>query len=234
MSRLFPLSALFLLLTCLAPHTMAAGPVWVKMQTNYGPITLELYPEKAPQTVANFLRYVDSGFYENTIFHRVIPGFMIQGGGFDLDYKQKPTRSPVPNEASNGLKNLRGTIAMARTGDPHSATAQFFVNVVDNAFLNYSASDQQGWGYCVFGKVVEGMNVVDEITTVPTGPGGPFPTDAPQGLIVIDSAKRVAAPAAPKKAGKTPAQSAPAEKPGTPDAPAPVKTESPATTKEAP
>jgi peptidyl-prolyl cis-trans isomerase A (cyclophilin A)/peptidyl-prolyl cis-trans isomerase B (cyclophilin B) len=160
------------------------------MQTNYGNITLELYPDKAPQTVANFLRYVDSGFYENTIFHRVIPGFMIQGGGFDLDYRQKETLKPVANEAGNSLENLRGTIAMARTQDPHSATAQFFINVANNDFLNYRSPDPQGWGYCVFGRVIEGMGVADEIAKVPTGPGGPFPTDAPQGLVVIDGIKR--------------------------------------------
>src|SRR5688572_22466615 len=131
MSRFFPLSAWFLFFSLAAPQAMAGGPVKVRMQTNHGAITLELYPDKAPQTVANFLRYVDNKHYENTIFHRVIAGFMIQGGGFDLDYQQKPTLSPVSNEANNGLKNLRGTIAMARTGDPHSATSQFFINHKD-------------------------------------------------------------------------------------------------------
>lgn len=205
MSRFFPLSALFLLLSLASTHGTAADPVRVRMQTNYGDITLELYPDEAPQTVANFLRYVDSGFYENTIFHRVIPGFMIQGGGFDIDYRQKPTASPVPNEANNGLKNLRGTVAMARTSDPHSATAQFFINVVDNDFLNYRSPDLQGWGYTVFGKVIDGMKAVDEIAAVPTGPGGPFPTDAPQGLVVIDEVERLTAQAPPKTEQPAPA-----------------------------
>src|SRR5688572_24089231 len=173
MSRFFPLSALFLFFSLATHQAVAAAPVKVRIQTNHGAITLELYPDKAPQTVANFLRYVDSKHYENTVFHRVINGFMIQGGGFDLNYRQKSTLDPIPNEANNGLKNLRGTIAMARTGDPHSATSQFFINHKDNAFLDFTAQDINGWGYCVFGKVVAGMNVVDEIAKVQTGPGGP-------------------------------------------------------------
>jgi peptidyl-prolyl cis-trans isomerase B (cyclophilin B) len=229
MSRFSPLSAFFLLLSLVPALCMAAPPVRVQMQTNYGNVTLELYPDKAPQTVANFLRYVDSGFYEKTIFHRVIPGFMIQGGGFGLDYQQKPTQSPVQNEANNGLKNARGTVAMARTSDPHSATAQFFINVVDNDFLNYSSPDPQGWGYCVFGKVVAGMKVVDEIAKVQTGAGGPFPTDVPQKPIVIEAVKRIAAP---KKAETAPAKPAPAPAQETPAKEAPAKPES--TTKEAP
>jgi cyclophilin family peptidyl-prolyl cis-trans isomerase len=230
MSRFLPLSALFVLLFCVAPHATAADAVRVRMQTNFGPIMLELYPDKAPQTVANFLRYVDSGFYEKVIFHRVIPGFMIQGGGLDLAYNQKPTRAPVPNEADNGLKNLRGTIAMARTGDPHSATSQFFINVVDNAFLDYQSHDFQGWGYCVFGKVIEGMNIADEIAKAATGPG-----DVPQSLIVIDSVKRVATP---KKALKAEAKPQPAPAPvPAPEQTTPAKEASPkseSTTKEAP
>ncbi|HEX5057691.1 MAG TPA: peptidylprolyl isomerase [Gammaproteobacteria bacterium] len=208
MSRFFRLPAFFLLLSLAPAHGMAAQPVQVQMQTNYGNITLELYPDKAPQTVANFLHYVDSGFYEKTIFHRVIPGFMIQGGGFDLDYQQKPTQNPVPNEANNGLKNARGTIAMARTSDPHSATAQFFINVVDNDFLNYRSSDPQGWGYCVYGKVIDGMKVADEIARIPTGSGGSFPTDVPQKPVVIEAVKRIATPAAssPKKSKQAPAK----------------------------
>src|SRR5213593_3288200 len=133
----------------------------VKLRTNFGIIALELDTGRAPETVKNFLQYVESGFYSNTVFHRVIDGFMIQGGGFEPGMKQKPAREPIKNEADNGLKNDRGTVAMARTQDPHSATAQFFINLVDNGFLNYRSSDIQGWGYCVFGKVVEGTDVVD-------------------------------------------------------------------------
>ncbi len=141
----------------------------VKLHTNHGTITLELDAEKAPATVANFLSYVSKGFYDNTIFHRVIDGFMIQGGGFEPGMKQKPTDAPITNEAGNGLANQRYTIAMARTSDPHSATAQFFINVKDNGFLNHSAPTLQGYGYCVFGKVVEGQDVVDRIKGVKTG-----------------------------------------------------------------
>ena len=141
----------------------------VKLHTNHGVITLELDAEKAPATVANFLSYVGKGFYDNTIFHRVIDGFMIQGGGFEPGMQQKPTDAPITNEAANGLTNQRYTIAMARTSDPHSATAQFFINVKDNGFLNHSAPTLQGYGYCVFGKVVEGQDVVDRIKGVKTG-----------------------------------------------------------------
>ncbi len=140
----------------------------VRMQTSKGTIVLELNAEKAPETVANFLEYARSGFYDGTIFHRVIPGFMIQGGGFEPGMTQKPTRDPIKNEADNGLKNDLGTIAMARTPDPNSATSQFFINAKDNGFLNYTAPTAQGWGYCVFGKVVEGIDVVKEIESVPT------------------------------------------------------------------
>ena len=143
----------------------------VRLITNYGDIVLELYPQKAPKTVKNFLRYVHEGFYDGTIFHRVIKKFMIQGGGYTQDLKQKPTHAAIPNEADNGLKNLRGTIAMARTMDPNSATAQFFINTVDNNFLNFRSKTVQGWGYCVFGRVVDGMNVVDAISAVPTTAG---------------------------------------------------------------
>ena len=141
----------------------------VLLETSKGNITLELYPDKAPKTVENFLQYVKSGFYDGTIFHRVIPGFMVQGGGFTPDMTQKPTKPPVQNEADNRLANDRGTIAMARTNDPNSATAQFFINHKDNAFLNFTAKTAAGWGYCVFGKVTEGMDVVDAIAKVPTG-----------------------------------------------------------------
>ena len=143
--------------------------VTVHMQTNKGTIVLELDTEKAPGTVANFVEYAKAGFYDGTIFHRVIPGFMIQGGGFEPGMQQKQTREPIQNEADNGLKNDLGTIAMARTPNPHSATAQFFINVKDNGFLNHSAPTSQGWGYCVFGKVVEGIDVVHDIEKVSTG-----------------------------------------------------------------
>ncbi|NBQ70252.1 MAG: peptidyl-prolyl cis-trans isomerase [Nitrosomonadaceae bacterium] len=141
----------------------------VRLQTNYGVITLELDSEKAPETVQNFLNYVTSGFYDNTLFHRVIDDFMIQGGGFEPGMKQKKTQSPIQNEAANGLKNDAYTIAMARTADVHSATAQFFINVTNNGFLNYKSSTPQGFGYCVFGKVVEGQDIVDKIKKVKTG-----------------------------------------------------------------
>jgi peptidyl-prolyl cis-trans isomerase B (cyclophilin B) len=160
----------------------------VKLHTNFGTIVLELDEDKAPETVRNFLAYVESGHYDNTLFHRVIDGFMIQGGGFEPGMKQKPTRAPIANEAANGLKNDRYTIAMARTADPHSATAQFFINVRDNDFLNHTAPSGQGWGYCVFGKVVEGMDVVDKIEAVRTGPRG-FHRDVPLEDVVIEKAE---------------------------------------------
>jgi peptidyl-prolyl cis-trans isomerase B (cyclophilin B) len=144
----------------------------VKFHTNMGTITLELDEKNAPETVANFLRYVQDGHYTNTIFHRVIDGFMIQGGGFEPGMKQKGTRAPVKNEADNQLKNDAYTVAMARTNDPHSATAQFFINLTDNDFLNHSAPTSQGWGYCVFGRVTEGTDVVDKIRKVRTGNQG--------------------------------------------------------------
>ena len=141
----------------------------IRMQTNHGAIVLELDAQKAPKTVANFLAYAKEGFYDGTIFHRVIAGFMIQGGGFSPGMKQKPTRAPIENEAVNGLRNNRGTIAMARTNDPHSASSQFFINLVDSDFLNFTAPTPRGWGYCVFGRVVEGMDVVDKIKAAATG-----------------------------------------------------------------
>ena len=142
------------------------------METNHGTITIELDADKAPNTVANFKKYIDDDFFNNTVFHRVIPNFMIQGGGFNPGMIQKQTLDPIENEADNGLGNDRGTIAMARTNDPHSATAQFFINLKDNAFLNHSGKNPQGWGYCVFGKVTDGMDVVDKIATVATGNSG--------------------------------------------------------------
>jgi len=163
----------------------AANPQ-VEVKTNLGSITVELYPEKAPKTVENFLQYARDGFYKGTIFHRVIPGFMIQGGGFNQAFEQKPTRSPVENEAGNGLKNEIGTIAMARTNNPHSATAQFFINVADNRFLNHTAPTVRGYGYTVFGKVTKGMDIVGRIAATPTGTGGPFPQDVPQQTVVIE------------------------------------------------
>ncbi len=162
----------------------------IKLTTNKGTITLDLDAERAPETVKNFLQYVKDGHYDNTIFHRVIDGFMIQGGGFEPGMRQKPTRAPVDNEANNGLKNDRGTIAMARTGDPHSATAQFFINVADNAFLNHSAPTPQGWGYCVFGRVTEGMDVVEKIKGVRTGSKG-MHKDVPVEDVVIERAEVV-------------------------------------------
>jgi cyclophilin family peptidyl-prolyl cis-trans isomerase len=158
----------------------------VNLKTNVGTIVIELNAEKAPETVANFLDYVNEGFYDGTIFHRVISSFMIQGGGFTQDFKQKKTRDPVKNEADNGLKNMRGTIAMARTSDPHSATAQFFINVVNNSFLDHTATTPSGWGYAVFGKVIKGMDVVDKIRKIETGRGGSFWRDFPQKLILIE------------------------------------------------
>ena len=150
----------------------------IKLHTSLGVIGLELDAQKAPASAANFLEYAKSGHYDNTIFHRVIDGFMIQGGGFEPGMKQKATRAPIQNEATNGLKNDRYTVAMARTADPHSATAQFFINVADNGFLNHTAPNAQGWGYCVFGKVVEGTDVVDRIKGVRTGKRG-FHADVP-------------------------------------------------------
>jgi peptidyl-prolyl cis-trans isomerase A (cyclophilin A)/peptidyl-prolyl cis-trans isomerase B (cyclophilin B) len=174
-----------------SPGALAADPQ-VDLKTNVGTIRIELYPAKAPKTVENFLQYVKDGHFNGTIFHRVIDNFMIQGGGFDKSYKQKPTRDPVPNEGKNGLKNDLGTIAMARTSAPHSASSQFFINGKNNDFLN-AASAQDGWGYTVFGKVVSGMDVVTKISKMPTGPGGPFPTDAPREMVVIESATLVTA-----------------------------------------
>jgi cyclophilin family peptidyl-prolyl cis-trans isomerase len=167
----------------LAGH--AANPVHVTLKTSEGDILLELYTDKAPKTVDNFVKYVKSGHYTNTIFHRVINGFMIQGGGFDTNMNEKPAPHHVQNEANNGLKNEPYTIAMARTPDPHSAGAQFFINVNDNAFLNYPGQD--GWGYCVFGKVIKGMDVVDKIKAVPTTVVNGMP-DVPVKQIVIKSA----------------------------------------------
>lgn len=162
----------------------------IKLTTNFGVIGIELDHKKAPKTAENFERYVREGFYDGTIFHRVIDNFMIQGGGFDKDMQQKPTHEPIENEANNGLKNNRYTIAMARTMQPHSASAQFFINVKDNDFLNYTKPDLHGWGYAVFGKVVEGQDVVDKIKGVKTGNHGPH-QDVPVENVIIEKAEIV-------------------------------------------
>lgn len=159
----------------------------VKLQTSMGDIVVELDTDKAPATAENFLQYVRDGFYDNTVFHRVIDGFMVQGGGFEPGMKQKPVRAPIQNEAGNGLKNDAYTIAMARTSEPHSATAQFFFNVVNNNFLNYRSANAEGFGYCVFGKIVEGREVVDKIKTVPTANRG-FHQDVPAEEVLIEKA----------------------------------------------
>ncbi|WP_339899498.1 peptidylprolyl isomerase [uncultured Gilvimarinus sp.] len=158
----------------------------ITLHTNYGDITLELDFDNAPKSAANFKQYAEDGFYNGTIFHRVIDGFMIQGGGMDENMEQKETRANIENEADNGLKNLAGTVAMARTNDPHSASSQFFINVQDNDFLNHSGKNAQGWGYCVFAKVTDGMDVVNKIRTVKTGSKG-FHQDVPVDTIVIEN-----------------------------------------------
>jgi peptidyl-prolyl cis-trans isomerase B (cyclophilin B) len=176
------LSALFFSLSALAANPQ------VELKTNQGIIVIELAADKAPKTVENFLQYTKDGFYNGTIFHRVIDGFMIQGGGFEAGMKEKPTRAPIPNEAKNGLKNLTGTLAMARTRDPHSASAQFFINLKDNAFLDYPGQD--GWGYAVFGKVVQGLDIIQKIAKVGTGNAGTH-QNVPLNPIVIESAKLI-------------------------------------------
>ena len=163
----------------------AANPK-VKMETSKGTIIIELYADKAPKSVANFLSYVNAGAYDGTIFHRVIKDFMNQGGGFTPDYKKVDTKDPIQNEADNGLKNLKYTVAMARTGEPHSATNQFFINTADNAFLDYTGKSMRDWGYAVFGNVIEGQNVADIISRAATGSGGPFSQDVPRTPIIIE------------------------------------------------
>jgi peptidyl-prolyl cis-trans isomerase B (cyclophilin B) len=162
----------------------------IRLHTTMGAIDIELDEKRAPETAKNFVEYVNSGHFSNTVFHRVIDGFMIQGGGFEPGMKQKPTRTPIKNEANNGLKNERYTVAMARTSDPHSASAQFFINVADNDFLNHTGQNPQGWGYCVFGKVVGGQDVVDRIKSVKTGKSG-FHSDVPLDDVVIERAEVV-------------------------------------------
>lgn len=175
---------IFLALSLSTANVVAAPTV--ELATSMGKVLVELNAEKAPKSVANFLQYAREGFYNGTVFHRVIPGFMIQGGGFDVAMSQKPTRDPVENEARNGLKNARGTLAMARRGDPHSATAQFFINHNNNGFLDYPSQD--GWGYAVFGKVIQGMEVVDKIAQVPTSNAG-MHQNVPRTPVVIESVK---------------------------------------------
>ncbi|MBD3584168.1 peptidyl-prolyl cis-trans isomerase [Salinimonas sp. HHU 13199] len=160
----------------------------VTLKTNFGDIKLELFEDKAPKTVENFISYVKDGFYDNTIFHRVIDGFMVQGGGFTEDMDQKKTNAPIENEANNGVANEKGTVAMARTNDPHSATSQFFINVKDNDFLNFTSESVNGWGYCAFAKVVEGMDVVEKIKDVRTGSHG-FHQDVPVEPVIIEKAE---------------------------------------------
>lgn len=158
----------------------------IVLTTNKGQVKIETFDDKAPETVKNFIEYCKDGFYDNTIFHRVIDGFMIQGGGFEPGMNQKETKAPIKNEAANGLKNDRGTLAMARTSDPHSATGQFFINLVENDFLNYRSSDANGFGYCVFAKVVDGMDVVDQIAKVKTGKNG-YHSDVPVEEVIIEN-----------------------------------------------
>ena len=185
MSLIKHLLRLSLLATLLMTGAAHAENPRVLVETSHGKMEIELFQDKAPKTVANFLNYVDNGFYAGTIFHRVIPGFMVQGGGFTEDFQRKPTEAPVQNEANNGLANERGTLAMARTSDPHSATSQFFINSVNNTFLNYTAPNARGWGYKVFGNVVDGMATVDHISALPTGAAGPFGRDVPRETVLI-------------------------------------------------
>ena len=186
-SALLAATLLTLLLSPFPAHAQAktqkGKPVNITLETSLGAIKLELDAAKAPDTVANFVQYAKAGHFDGLVFHRVIKGFMIQGGGYDEAFTQRPTRAPIKNEAKNGLKNLRGTIAMARTSDPHSASSQFFINHKDNAFLDYPGQD--GWGYCVFGKVTEGMDVVDKIAATETGAIPPFGRDVPVKAVVI-------------------------------------------------
>jgi len=182
----FIISGLFFALaTSLSFTGVAAEMPKVAIHTNHGDITIELDAEKAPKTVANFLKYVNDGYYTDTIFHRVMSNFMIQGGGFTPKFERKATRASILNEADNGLSNVRGSIAMARTSDPHSASAQFFINVVDNNPLDHTSKTPRGYGYAVFGKVIKGMKVVDTIRAIPTGASGPFPMNVPKSAVII-------------------------------------------------
>ena len=185
------LSAFAAITLSLQINTALADNPKVKMETSKGTMIIELYPDKAPKTVANFLDYVNAGAYDGTIFHRVIKEFMNQGGGFTADFKKVDTKDPVQNEADNGLKNLKYTIAMARTGAPHSATNQFFINTADNAFLDHTGKSMRGWGYTVFGKIIEGENVAGAISRVSTGPGGSFSKDVPRNTITIEKVTEI-------------------------------------------
>lgn len=174
------------------PADAQASKPRVLFHTNQGDFTVELEPERAPKTVANFLQYVREGHYDGTIFHRVVAGFVVQGGGFTADYRKLPTHGPIQNEADKGLSNERGTIAMARTSDPHSASDQFFINLKFNGSLDYRAKTTDGWGYTAFGRVVDGMNIVARIGNVPTGKGGPFDAEVPQQPVIIEKASIIA------------------------------------------
>lgn len=202
------LRILVMLIAVLCSAASFAANPQVKLETNMGAIVLELYPDRAPVTVQNFMQYVKDGHYNGTVFHRVIPKFMIQGGGFTPDFKQKPTRQPIRNEADNGIKNTTGTVAMARTANPHSASAQFFINVADNDFLNFRYPTREGYGYCVFGRVVKGMKILQRIASVATGAGPAPHRNVPRKPVVIERAivLDAAAPAAkaPQKSSVTP------------------------------
>lgn len=182
-----------LIISCLLVMSLnAAVAQQVRLETNHGDIVIELFADKAPESTANFLRYLDAGHYQDTIFHRVIDGFVIQGGGYTTDFSEKPVAEPIINEATNALSNLRGTLAMARTMAPHSATAQFYINHGDNPALDHAGQHSpRAWGYAVFGRVIEGMDVVDRIAGTETGPGGPFPADVPVDPVIILQAERI-------------------------------------------
>lgn len=182
------LRLLFTLIAALWSVASISANPQVELKTNMGVIVLELYPERTPATVKNFIQYVKDGHYNGTVFHRVIPKFMIQGGGFSPDFKQRPVGKPIRNEAANGIKNTIGTVAMARTSEPHSATAQFFINIADNDFLNFRYPTREGYGYCAFGRVIKGMNVVQRIASVATGAGPAPHRDVPRQPIVIEQA----------------------------------------------
>ncbi|MGZ5094003.1 MAG: peptidylprolyl isomerase [Burkholderiales bacterium] len=193
------LKTLFAAFALVVSFTAAAANPQVEVRTNMGAFVLELYPENAPVTVQNFLQYVKEGHYNGTIFHRVIPGFMIQGGGYTRQFEEKPTRAAIKNEAGNGLRNGVGMVSMARTADPHSATAQFFINVAENPTLDFKAPTAEGYGYTPFGKVVKGMDVVERITKVPTAPGKPPHADVPVKPVIIERMRVIEAASAPSK-----------------------------------
>jgi peptidyl-prolyl cis-trans isomerase A (cyclophilin A)/peptidyl-prolyl cis-trans isomerase B (cyclophilin B) len=193
------LKTVFAAFALVLSFTAAAANPQVEVRTNLGAFVLELYPENAPGTVQNFLQYVKEGHYNGTIFHRVIPGFMIQGGGYNRQLEEKPTRAAIKNEAGNGLRNGVGMVSMARTADPHSATAQFFINVAENPTLDFKAPTAEGYGYTPFGKVVKGMDVVERITKVPTAPGKPPHADVPVKPVIIERMRVIEAASAPSK-----------------------------------